>query len=53
MQLAVDDSAALDKDGKYIFENKSGEASVFNLRLDQNAYPADFHHYDTSAITVN
>src|SRR5882724_6075088 len=53
MQLAVMDSAALDKDGKYILKTNRGEASVFNLRLDQNAYPLTSIINDTSAITVN
>jgi len=53
MQRMLLDSALLDKDGNYKLEAKTGEASVFNLRLDQNTYPLAAMVNDASRITVN
>ncbi|MGQ0737855.1 MAG: peroxiredoxin family protein [Bacteroidota bacterium] len=53
MQRLVVDSAVLGKEGKYKLKTETGEARVYNLRLDQNAYPLAAIINDAAAITVN
>jgi len=53
MQRVVVDSAAPGKDGKYRLRTETGEARVYNLRLDQNAYPLAAIINDAATITVN
>lgn len=53
MQRTVVDSAALGKDGRYKLKTPTGEARVYNLRLDQNNYPLAAVINDAEKITVN
>jgi peroxiredoxin len=53
MQRIVADSAAIDKNGKYKLRTELKEAAVYNLRLDQGAYPLTSIINDTPKITVN
>lgn len=53
MQTIIVDSAELDKNGKYVLTAEFGEASRYNLRLDQNEYPLTSIINDTSKITVD
>ena len=53
MERVVVDSARLDKDGKYTVKTNTGEARVYNLRLDQNNYPLAALINDANKITVN
>jgi peroxiredoxin len=53
MQRIVVDSAALGKDGRYVLKADSKEAIVYNLRLDQNAYPFASVINDVPKITVD
>ncbi len=53
MQRTVVDSAALGKDGKFKLKTATGEARVYNLRLDQNNYPLAAVINDVAKITVN
>src|ERR1700682_4615664 len=53
MQRIVVDSAMLGKDGKYILKADPGEASIYNLRLDQNGLPFAAVINDVSKITVD
>ncbi|WP_346237542.1 redoxin domain-containing protein [Niabella insulamsoli] len=39
MRPVIVDSAALDKDGRFEIETETGEATIYNLRIDQNTYP--------------
>ncbi len=53
MQRIVVDSAVPDPKGVYVLETTAKEASVYNLRLDQNTYPLTSVINDAVAITVN
>jgi peroxiredoxin len=53
MQPIIVDSAEVDKNGKYVLTAELGEASRFNLRLDQNEYPLTSIINDTTKITVD
>lgn len=53
MERIVVDSAELGKDGKYKLQTGTGEARVYNLRLDQNSYPLAAVINDAAKITVN
>jgi peroxiredoxin len=53
MQRIVVDSFAVGKEGKYKLKTETGEARVYNLRLDQGAYPLAAIINDAPAITVN
>lgn len=53
MERIVVDSAALGKDGKYKLKTATGEARVYNLRLDQSSYPLAAVINDASKISVN
>ncbi|MBM3415127.1 MAG: AhpC/TSA family protein [Bacteroidetes bacterium] len=53
MERLVVDSADLGKDGKYKLKTSTGEARVYNLRLDQNNYPLAAVINDAGKITVN
>ncbi|MFZ9386482.1 MAG: peroxiredoxin family protein [Chitinophagaceae bacterium] len=53
MQRTVVDSAELGKDGKYKLKTVTGEARVYNIRLDQNNFPLAAIINDASRITVN
>ena len=53
MRPFIADSAKLDNNGKYSLKTDMDDASVFNLRLDQNLYPLTSIVNDTSRITVN
>ena len=53
MQRLVTDSAVLKKDGKYELKADMAEDRVYNLRLDQNAYPLAAVINDAPKITVD
>lgn len=53
MERIVVDSAVLGKEGKYKLETTTGEARVYNLRLDQNSYPLAAVINDVSKISVD
>jgi peroxiredoxin len=53
MQRVIVDSAALGKDGKYVLETEKKEAVVYNLRLDQSAYPLATVVNDVSKLTLD
>jgi peroxiredoxin len=53
MQRMVVDSVKLGKDGKYELKTETGEARVYNLRLDQSDYPFAAIINDSKKITVN
>ena len=53
MQRVVVDSAEIGKDGSYKLKTPTGEARVYNLRLDQNNYPLAAVINDAKKITVN
>ena len=53
MQRIVVDSVALAKDGNYELHAKTGEARVYNIRLDQNNYPVASLINDSADITIN
>ncbi len=53
MQRTVVDSAELGKDGSFKLKTPTGEARVYNLRLDQNNYPLAAIINDAAKITVN
>ncbi|HET9431930.1 MAG TPA: TlpA disulfide reductase family protein [Chitinophagaceae bacterium] len=53
MQRIIVDSAKLSADGKYKLETERKEASVYNLRLDQNEYPLASIVNDTPVITLD
>ncbi|HUR67460.1 MAG TPA: TlpA disulfide reductase family protein, partial [Chitinophagaceae bacterium] len=52
-QRVVVDSVELKKDGKYKLSTGTGEARVYNLRLDQNSYPLAAVINDATKITLN
>ncbi len=49
----VVDSAELGQDGKFKLKTTTGEARVYNLRLDQNNYPLAAVINDAAKITVD
>ena len=53
MQRILIDSAELGKDGKFSLETETKEASVYNLRLQQQDYPFAAVINDAPEITVN
>ena len=53
MQRIVVDSFAVGKEGRYKLKTETGEARVYNLRLDQGAYPLAAIINDAPAITLN
>ena len=53
MQRVVVDSAAIGKDGKYSLKTDITEDRVYNIRLDQNAYPLGAVINDASKVTVD
>ncbi len=53
MQRVVVDSVAIGKDGKYSLKTDITEDRVYNLRLDQNAYPLAAVINDASKVTVD
>ena len=53
MQRIIVDSASLDKNGEYELTATAKEATVFNLRLDQNPYPLASLINDSKKVTVN
>ncbi len=53
MQRIIVDSASLDKGGKYSLKADLREASVYNLRLDQNIYQLTLVINDASKITLD
>lgn len=53
MQRMVVDSMEIGKDGKYKLKAETGEARVYNLRLDQNDYPLAAVINDAAHITLN
>lgn len=53
MQRMVVDSAELKKDGKYKLSTETGEARVYNLRLDQSSYPLAAVINDEAKIILN
>jgi len=53
MQSVRVDSALLNENGTYSLKASAREASVYNLRLDQAAYPLAAIINDNSKITVN
>jgi thiol-disulfide isomerase/thioredoxin len=53
MQRIVVDSVALGKDGKYKLKTGTGDARVYNLRLDQSNFPLAAIINDASSVTVN
>jgi len=53
MQRTVVDSAELGKEGKYKLKTTTGEARVYNLRLDQSNYPLAAVINDAAKITLN
>ena len=53
MLKVVVDSATLGADGKYTLKAKATEATIFNLRLDQQEYPLASVVNDNAKITVN
>jgi peroxiredoxin len=53
MQRIVVDSALIGKDGKYLLNTATNEASAYTLRLDQNTYPLAAVINDASRITLD
>jgi thiol-disulfide isomerase/thioredoxin len=53
MERILVDSAELGKDGKYKLKTETGEARVYNIRLDQSNYPLAAVINDAKKITVN
>jgi peroxiredoxin len=53
MQRVVVDSGVLGKDGKYILETEKKDAVVYNLRLDQSAYPLATVVNDVSKLKLD
>ena len=53
MERVVVDSAELGQDGKFKLKTTTGEARVYNLRLDQNNYPLAAVINDAAKITVD
>lgn len=53
MQRVVVDSFQISKDGKYKLKTTTGEARVYNIRLDQNSYPMAAVINDARKITVD
>ena len=53
MRAVIVDSAALQKDGSFSLKTQSGEAAIYNLRIDQNMYPVAAVINDNSAIELN
>jgi len=53
MQATVVDSAIINKDGKYELKADAKEALIYNLRLDQNAYPVAAVINDVPKLTLN
>ena len=51
-QRIVADSTELGKDGSFELSTKSGESSVYTIRLDQNQFPVTAVINDESPITV-
>ena len=52
MQRIMVDSATIGDDGKYKLKAESGQASVYTLRLDQQAYPMASVINDVNKITL-
>lgn len=52
MQPVLEDSAKLEKDGKFILHAKPDESVVFNLRLDQSMYPIASVINDTDKVKI-
>ncbi|PZR29336.1 MAG: alkyl hydroperoxide reductase [Citrobacter freundii] len=52
MQPVLEDSAKLEKDGKFILHAKPDESVVFNLRLDQSMYPVASVINDTDKVKL-
>jgi thiol-disulfide isomerase/thioredoxin len=53
MQRIVVDSVALGKDGNYKLKTGTGDARVYNLRLDQSNFPLAAIINDAGSVTVN
>ena len=53
MQRIIVDSAVLNKNGKYLLKAETKEASVYNLRMDQNTYPLTSIINDAQKIIVD
>ena len=53
MQRIIVDSARIGKNGQYSVKTEIREATVYNLRIDQNAYPVAAVINDASAITLD
>ena len=53
MQRMIADSMKIGKNGKYKLKTETGEARVYNLRLDQNDYPLAAVINDASRIILN
>ena len=53
MQRMVVDSVTISSDGKYKLKAATGEDRVYNIRLDQNAYPLASVINDAPTVTVN
>lgn len=53
MQATVVDSAIINKDGRYELKADAKEALIYNLRLDQNAYPVAAVINDVPKLTLN
>ncbi len=53
MERIVVDSVKLSKDGTFRLQAETGEARVYNLRLDQNIYPFATLINDAGKIVVN
>lgn len=53
MQRIMVDSATIGDDGKYKLKAESGQASVYTLRLDQQAYPMASVINDVNKITLD
>lgn len=53
MQRVVVDSFSIEKDGHYTLQTAASEARVYNLRLDESAYPLAAVINDVSKITLD
>lgn len=53
MQRVVVDSFSIEKDGRYTLQTAASEARVYNLRLDESAYPLATVINDVSKITLD
>lgn len=53
MQRVVVDSFSIEKDGRYTLQTAASEARVYNLRLDESAYPLAAVINDVSKITLD